>query len=417
MSTNCEPDSKALRVLLICPSSESRDAIESALKEVELGEVIHLTEYPPLGDISALLSHCQICFLDASSEASIALRLLARIARENISVIILHPRPTAELILECVRRGASHVMTFPGEKGQLQFVLDYIEARRYYGSQPASLPGAVYGVMAGKGASGSTTTALHVATRLAEARPRKTLLVDLDGISGSIAFLLRQTPIFSVVDLAANLTRIDEDLLKKMVVGVGALDALFAPAKPVSLQISVNNFLSIIEFWRSVYDCVILDLPSCYSEFSIALARNTDLLMLVTTCELSAIHSTVRTISYLEQCGVRSTETKVVLNRYRPSELPSKSLDAALGHRVFAHVCEAGKVLQRAELDGAPVSPTSAYASDIAAIARRLTGWPIASPRKNPKKLRLTHLLRKLGAVRIHPQCEFLSIRPAAPER
>ena len=390
------------------------DSAESELTEVELREVVRLREYPPVCDISSLLSGCDICFLDASSEISIALRLLARIARTNISVIILHPRPDADLTVECLRRGASHVMAFPGEKGQLQSMLDHIAARRYYSSQPARLPGAVYGMMAGKGASGSSTTATQLAMRLAEARPRKTLLVDLDGISGSVAFLLRQTPAFSVMDLASDLTRIDEDLLKNMVVGVGALDVLFAPARPISFHIPVNDFLRIIEFWRSVYDCVILDLPSCYSEFSIALARSADLLLLIAACELSAIHSTVRTISYLEQCGVRSMEIKVVLNRYRQAELPSKSLDAALGRKVFAHIGEAGKMLQRAVLDGVPVSPTSAYACDIAGLAQQLTGWPIAMPRRTRRKLGPLKLLRKLRTGRIGSNREILSIRPDA---
>ena len=391
-----EDSPRTWRALLICPSPEIREAAESALMELDLREVVRLHEYPPPCDIGSLLAECQICFLDASSDTSTALWLLARIARSNISVIILHPCPETNFALECLRRGACHVLAFPAEKAQLQSTLDDVAARRYYTSQPAWIPGAVYGVMAGKGGSGSTSTAAHLAMRLAEARPRKTLLVDLDGISGSTALLLRQTPAFSIMDLAADVSRIDEDLLKNMVIEVGPLDVLFAPAKPICLQIPASDLLRIIDFWRSVYDCVILDLPSYYSEFSVALAQSSDALMLVASCELSAIHSTIRTISYLEQCGVKSTGIKVVVNRYRPAEIPSKSLDAALGHEVFARICEAGKVLQKAMLDGVPVPPTSAYSSDIAAIAQKLTGWPIALPPNQRREARLIQLLRKL---------------------
>lgn len=364
--------------------------------ELELREVVRLREYPPPCDIGSLLTGFQICFLEASSDASTALWLVSRIARANISVIILHPCPETNFTLECLRRGACHILTFPIEKKQLQSTLDDVAARRYYTSQPVWVPGAVYGVMGGKGGSGSTTTATHLAVRLAEARPRKTLLVDFDGISGSIALLLRQTPTFSIMDLSANLSRIDEDLLKNMVVKVGPLDVLFAPTKPVCFHIPGSDLLRIIDFWRSVYDCVILDLPSYYSELSVALAQNSDALILVTSCELSAIHSTIRIISYLAQCGVKSTAIKVVVNRYRPSELPWKSLDAALGHEVFGRICEAGKMLQNAVLDGVPVPRASAYASDIAAIALNLTGWPIALPPNNPRELGPIQLLRKL---------------------
>ncbi len=100
---------------------------------VELGEVIPLPEYPSVCDISFLVSEFQICFLDArcvdSCDVTIALRLLARFARADISVIILHPRTAADFTVKCLRRGASHVPKFPGEKEQLQSILDYVAAR------------------------------------------------------------------------------------------------------------------------------------------------------------------------------------------------------------------------------------------------------------------------------------------------
>ena len=410
MLTNCGENPRAWRALLICPNPELRQVAETALIDVGLGEVLPLAEYPSVCDISSVVSECQVCFLDASCDVAIALRLLPRFARANTSVIILHPLPDPDLTVECLRRGASHVMAFPGEKEQLRSILDHVAARRYYNSQPVPLPGAFYGMMAGKGASGSTTTAIQVATRIAAMRPRKTLLVDLDGISGSMAFLFRKMPTFSIVDLAADLTRIDEDLLKTMVVEVGPLDVLFAPAKPVLLQISGPELLQIINFLRSVYDCVIVDLPSYCSTFFVEVARAADLLMLVTTCEVSAIHSTVRIVSYLEQCGVSSMKMKVLLNRYQAT-VPSRSLDAALGHKVFAHICEAEKVLQRAVLDGIPVPTNSKYSSDIAAIAQRLTGWPIAPPKLAPMRL-----FKRLGTRRTRRRREILSIRPAASE-
>jgi Flp pilus assembly CpaE family ATPase len=414
MLTKCGENPRAWRALLVCPNPELRHVAETVLVDLGLGEVLPLAEYPSVCDISSLVSECQVCFLDASCDVKIALRLLARFARANTSVIILHPLPDPDLTVECLRRGASHVMEFPREKEQLRSILDHVAARRYYSSQPVPLPGAFYGMMAGKGASGSTTTATQVATRIAAMRPRKTLLVDLDGISGSMAFLFRKRPTFSILDMAANLTRIDEDLLETMVVEVGPLDVLFAPAKPVSLQISVPELLRIIEFLRSVYDCVIVDLPSYCSAFSVEVARAADLLMLVTTCEVSAIHSTVRTISYLEQCGVSSM--KVLLNRYRQATVPSKSLDAALGHKVFAHICEAEKMFQRAVLDGIPVPTNSKYSSDIAAIAQRLTGWPMATDGKPTPKFAPMRLFKRLGTGRIRPSREILSIRPAASE-
>jgi Flp pilus assembly CpaE family ATPase len=412
-----EPIPSPGRALLISPSNTLRQAVATALTEVGIHEVVEVREYPYLSELDSLVSACGICFLDASSDTSIALRILARMAGTSISVIILHSSPDADLIVHCLRRGAADVLRFPADIGQLQSMLDRAAARKYFNSNPVRPVGAMYGVMAGKGGCGSTTTATHMALCLAEARPRKTLLVDMDGIGGTVAFLLQQKPKFSVRDVFADAARMDEDLWRTMVVKIGSLDVLLAPAEPVLLEIPETRLLGIIDFWRSVYDCLILDLPSCYSEISAAVARLADLLLLIATCELTAIHSTMRTISHLEQNSVRPKSIKVVLNRHRPGGLWSDTLDARLGDRVLGNIGEAEAVLKGSVLDGTPVQSRSRYAADIAGIVRQVTGWPIALPQKGTPKTSGGRLFSKLGArLTSTPSHAYLDA-PAVPTR
>ena len=399
MPTDSVPqNTSSWRALLICPTATLRQAVAAALTEIGMREVVEVHEYPYLSDFTSLMEGCDICFLDASSDTSVALRLLARIAGASVSTIILHPSPQADLTLQCLRRGAADVLAFPREVGQIQSMLDKVAARTYFNANPVRPAGAIYGVMAGKGGSGSTTTATHMALCLAEARPNKTLLVDMDGLGGTIAFLLKQRPKFTASDVFSDVAKIDEDLWRTMVVKIGSLDALFAPSEPALLEIPETRLLGIVDFWRAVYDCVILDLPSCYSEIGVRLARIVDLLLLIASCELTAVHSTVRTISYLEQNRVKPETIKVVLNRHQPGALWSHTLDAMLGDRVLGNISEAGAVLKGSVLDGAPVRSTSRYTADIAAIARQVTGWPIALPHKETIKMRGLRFFGKLGA-------------------
>lgn len=361
-------------------------------------ELVEVREYPYLSELTSLLLGYNICFLDASSETSVALRLLPGIAGAGTAVITLHPSPSADLILQCLRRGAADVLAFPTDAGQLQSVLDKAAARTYFTANPVRPAGAIYSVMAGKGGSGSTTTATHMALCLAEARPKKTLLVDMDGIGGTVAFLLKQRPKFSLRDVVTHVSRIDEDLWRTMIVRLESLDVLLAPSDPVLFEMPETRLLGLVDFWRSVYDCVILDLPSCYSELSTRAACISDLLLLVSTCELTAIHSTARTISYLEQNGVRPKSIKLVLNRDQQGRLWHETLGETLGDRVLGCITAAETVLKKSVLDGSPVRSASKYGADIAAIASQVTGWPIAQSPAGATKLRSMRFLSRLRA-------------------
>lgn len=391
-----DDDPRTWRALLICPSIAMRGAAERALGPGHVREITSLNEYPGLWEIASLLPEYQVCLIDGSSDSPLALQLLTRITGAKIPAIVLHPCPEDIFVVECLRRGASEVIAYCEAKETLiDSALANVAARRHYSARPALLPGTVYGVISGKGGSGCTTTSTQLATRLAEARPRRTLLVDLDGITGGVAFLLRQTPSHNVLQVSANLTRLDEDLFKRTVVEVGPLDVLLAPLESASFHISIEDLPHVIEFCRSLYDCVILDLPSCHSDLSVGIARIVDALLLVSNHELAAVHATLRTISYLQRSGVPPARIKLVLNRYRHGESLFDSLGPTFRETVFAHISEAGEDLRRALLGDVPIPPGSDYACDIAGLAHKLTGWPTILSLEPQKKFGLHRLIKR----------------------
>jgi pilus assembly protein CpaE len=220
---------------------------------------------------------------------------------------------------------------------------------------------------------------------------------------------VRAKPAFSLVDVAADLGRMDEDLWNRLLVREGPLDLLLAPENPTPLQMPAGQLPQLVEFWRTLYDVVLLDLPGSHHDLSFTLARHADLLLLISTCELASVYSTARKSAYLESCGIRPGEIKAVLNRFRPA-FPLESWGKIVGQPVFARVSEAGDTLQKVLLDGKPMPAHSKFGSDIAALARQLTGWaltPAQANKETPRRVQsgsglFSPLLR---ALRPKPPC------------
>lgn len=401
------------RVLLVCPSPFLREHTLTTLGAIGLIDVLQITEVPELSEINAIAERIEICLVEVGSEQLKTLRAVERIASAGISTIALHATSNPELELECLRRGVSESIVLPICVAQLQHTLDRIAARRQYGRRPSRQPGAIYAAMAGKGGSGCTTVATHLALHLSQVPTNRTLLVDMDGISGSVNLLLKLKPAFSFLDCIADVDRLDDELWNKLLVRSGPLDVLAAPTEPTQMEASQRSLVHIFDRWRTSYDTIILDLPSSPTELSLECARQADMMLLVAGCDLASVYSTTRQNTYLANSGMRPNAVKMVLNRFRPSFMPDVYTDI-VGQPVFARLSEAAEALERALMQGQPVPGRSRFATDIVALAERLTGKSVSTNRRTPSFMSscraLGHRFRRKENARL--SLDILGARP-----
>lgn len=370
-------------VLLVCPSPLLKEHTLTSLGAIGLTDVIQIADVPELSEINAIAEGIEICLIEVGSEQPKTLRAVERIASAGISTVALHATSNPELELECLRRGASESIVLPICVAQLQHTLDRIAARRQYGRRPSRQPGAIYAAMAGKGGSGCTTVATHLAVHLSQVPSHRTLLVDMDGISGSVNLLLKLKPAFSFLDCIADVDRLDDELWNKLLVRSGPLDVLAAPTGPTRMEASQRSLVHIFDRWRTSYDTIILDLPSSPTELSLECARQADMMLLVAGCDLASVYSTTRQNTYLANSGMRPNAVKIVLNRFRPSFMPDVYTEM-VGQPIFARLSEAGQVLERALMQGEPVPGHSRFATDIVGLAEQLTGKSLGTDRRKP---------------------------------
>ena len=186
---------------------------------------------------------------------------------------------------------------------------------------------------------GRNTVACNLSARARKIEPRRVLLMDMDPLLGSVAFLLRLRTPFSVVDAITGAPHMDCDMWKKLTVEHGGVDILTAPEKPQPDEFECGAVAPLLHFCRETYGITLIDSPGPVSPWQLQLAAESDQLILVTTNELAAIHATQRALQRIENAGIARPKIRLIVNRYMPEKgLSVEAIETGLKIPVF-HLC------------------------------------------------------------------------------
>lgn len=372
--------SQRWKPLIVSPHGAMAQAIRAALGNLGIDEVQALMEYPGPGAIAGLIAEngSNICFLDVASNEDEALPLISE-AVPWVPVVAMNPVNDADLILRCLRRGACEFVS-EATAEQVSGVITRI-ARLRAPTEPMK-PAIVYGVLPGKAGCGASTLAAHLALELKRAGGGSVLLVDVDTVAGSIAFLLKLKSAFHLGDAIRDCLRLDADLWSRLVVRCQGVDVLTAPENPAApVGIDRPAAMELICYWREHYERIVLDLPAVGGAGS-DLIPLCDELLLVTTNELAALHATRRAIEWLDQNGAGSAKIKLLVTRYTAATgLKRDDVERALRLAPYALLSNDYEAIQKGVLEGKPVPPGSHYGRSIQEVGTQLLGQT-----KNRKK-------------------------------
>lgn len=372
------PDHSAereIQALLICPDRGKAGELMRLLGPRAASVVIRYL-YPSSAALIGLLNTLRltVCLVDADSDRDAALRLIAEInARAPaLPVVALLGGSNPDLILRCLRQGASEFLIQPFSQDQWQAVWERI-ARTQPAPRTEKL-GRLIMVAPGKGASGATTVAANLAFQLKRAGIKKVLLADLDPLTGSIAFMLKLKSSYSFLDALTHADRLDADLWRALVSPCQGVDVLLSPAEPLGTGEDWDP-AAIIGYCRHNYDVGVIDAAGVFGEWNLALARLADERLLVTTSDLPALHAVQRALVYLQENGIGPDKLRVVVNRYSAERgLPMDAIQEALECPVFHTLPNDYESLQKAVMEGKPAPAGSRFAKAMVELAEKLEG-------------------------------------------
>ena len=359
------------KALVVCPHAAIAQRLLAAFRELALEVEAPLAEYPGPGQIAAIAQKGgrEICFLDVATNSEHAQQLIAELA-PSIPVVALHTRADADLILRCLRRGACEFLADPTPEA-LRNLFTRLTRARHPAAERAR--GTIYAVVPGKGGSGASTIAAHLAIRLGAGGAR-VLLIDGDTLCGSISFLLKLKAEFHLGDVLRDWRRMDDDLWKRLPLAACGVDVLAAPADPSTrIEIDPQAAAQLAAFWRERYDVVVLDLAGPRAAAETGFAGIANYVLLVTANELGALQATRRAAEFLEKPMSGRSRLRLILNRYNPATgLKREDIERALGLEPYAILVDDWATMQAALLDGRPVPNSSRFAASVETLCRLL---------------------------------------------
>ncbi len=267
-----------------------------------------------------------VALVDFDTDPELALKSVERLRQiflKRISIIAVGTDLNPNLLLQAIRLGCVEYLTKPISLPDLRSSLRRF-AENLESDQPArNSTGRVMAFFGAKGGVGTTTLAVHLATHLAIAHGRKTLIIDHKHQLGHIALYLGlKDTRYHFEELLQNVDRLDADLLSGYVLHHSSgLDVLASPDRSANFREGTQEELErVMDFLRREYDCVLIDSSLTYQETKMSLIEQADDIYLVSTADVASLRDLVRLVDHIVQVPNADSRLRIVMNRATSNE-------------------------------------------------------------------------------------------------
>jgi pilus assembly protein CpaE len=257
--------------------------------------------------------------------------------------------------------------------------------------------GKIVSVFSTKGGVGKTTVAVNLAVTLARVPERRILLVDADLWFGDASVMLNLATNRGIRDVCEASELDFAALQQALTLHESGISVLARPREASIVdQLDPVAILRAIRGYSALFDYVIVDMRASFDELNLQLLDAADQILLVTTPEVSAIHTTAGFIQMSHSLDY-TDKLRLILNRAN-SGIATNALEDTLGLPVMASIVSAGRMVVNAANQGTPLvlldpNATERITSDLRFVADLIAGEHPASPLRPPKQPRTSSKL------------------------
>ena len=243
----------------------------------------------------------------------------------SVAVVLVTDEPSTELLRQAMRSGIRDVVEVADRKqllNAIELAAEELIAEAAAAPPAAAAPsgplGRVTTVFSTKGGSGKSVIAANLAVLLAKRSDRPVVVVDADLQFGDMAVMLALSPQRSIVDAVSSMDRLDEQLLRSLLVrddrsGVYVLPAPTEPA--FADQVSAGDMTKVIRLLRTFCAHVIVDTSAHFTEVLIGILEESDNIIVVAGMDVPNIKNVKIGLQTLRLLNIPSSKVKLVLNR------------------------------------------------------------------------------------------------------
>lgn len=382
------PKQTELTAILVCPDRGLAQQFSTTIADLKsLNILADLKEYPSAALLEERLKLLRpdAVLLDVRSERDAALFLFSQIAaaRPELAFIGLHQSNDPEAILLCLRSGVAEFLHAPFRKDDAEQAIMRLVRRKESGIRHQPARGRLIAFVPSKGGSGTTCIACNTAHQLARASKGRVLLADFDLTAGTVSFLFKLSHNYSLLDGIKHSHQLDESLWGSLVANRWGVDILPAPEKPYVLPIEPYRVHECLEYARSIYDHVVVDLGSISERVSAATLNEADQIFVVANPELPVLFLARKTLALLEEMGFNREQVRVLLNRvHKREELSLSDMEKIFRFPVHATFPNDYPAMRHALTEGRPVADNCDLGKAYRKFAEELIGAAKAERKK-----------------------------------
>ena len=207
----------------------------------------------------------------------------------------------------------------------------------------------IIAVYSPKGGAGTSVVAANLAIALQQASRKSVALVDANLQNGDAHVLLNINTNGSIDDLReAGVGALDPDVVDGTLIkhAESEVRLLRAPLSPESAEMFTSDIMkAILVELRDHFDYVVVDTGSAFSEATLTVLEVADLILTITTLEVTSIHRVSQFFQLAERVGISLSKAQLVCNRVeqyygiRPAQV-----EAQLRRHFFAQIPEDEKL-------------------------------------------------------------------------
>jgi pilus assembly protein CpaE len=325
--------------------------------------------------------------VEVNPEAPASLKRFEKLAASTRTPLIAAAyEPPLALVRALVRAGAHDVVPLPLDVGDLETsLLPIADEIRRHSADERSANGKLVTAIKSVGGIGATALLTQLAVRAAENESkwgREVCLIDFDLQFGNAAFQLGLRPTLTIFDLIDAGDRLDSELLRATTTEHSSgLKIVAAPNTMMPLDaVSSEQLIDILDIAKREFGTVFVDLPANWTNWSLSLIAQADLVLLVTELSVSGLHRARRQLELIRDQDLASVDLRLVANRFEKGLMRTVKpgdVQKALGREVTYTIANDPAVMQPAIERGVPITEIkrkSAVGKDIDTLEAGIAG-------------------------------------------
>ena len=337
------------QILILRTDTQLDEELESALSAVpEVAPVTHFFDEIRAAADGARSFRPEVIIIELTSDMrmlGVMADELSAASPESTIIAVFRPDQLPEnaaegtVMIQALRLGVEDFIRRPISSRDLEQLL----ARRLQRRRPTSTDvGKTIAFISNKGGVGKSTSAVNVATALAQKHPERVLLVDGSLQMGVCATQLNLHPKTTIVDAWHERDRLDELLLRELTTPHSSgLDLLAAPKAAIdAIEMDDAIVSRVLMLARRAYDYVIVDTFPLFDRMVMAILDLSDMAYIVLENVVPTMQSVKGFFELLEDVEFPKQKQRIVLNRFtkiggNPSQAEVETyLDRPVDHLV-----------------------------------------------------------------------------------